>query len=88
MSLLIGGTSPDSEATIGLNEVQVGVPFPAVPLAVTRHALSPPNVREVLLFGALYAPEEARARGLVDFVVPADGVVPRAVALWKPGASR
>ncbi len=73
----------DREATIGLNEVQVGVPFPAVPLAVTRHALSPPHVREVLLFGALYAPEEARARGLVDFVVPADGVVPRAVALAR-----
>jgi enoyl-CoA hydratase len=73
----------DREATIGMNEVQVGIPFPAVPLAVCRHALSAAHVRETMLFGALYAPEEAKARGLVDIVVPSDLVLPRAVALAR-----
>jgi enoyl-CoA hydratase len=73
----------DRGATIGMNEVQVGVPFPAVPLAVTRHALSPSHAREVLLTGALYSPEEARERGLVDVLAPAADVVPRAIALAR-----
>jgi enoyl-CoA hydratase len=73
----------DREATIGLNEVQVGIPFPAVPLTVTRHALSPAHVREVLLMGALYAPDAAQARGLVDEVVPAVDLMTRAMMLAR-----
>lgn len=70
----------DRDASIGMNEVQVGIPFPAVPLAVTRHALAPHHLRETLLMGALYAPAEAQARGLVDALAPADDVVGRACA--------
>jgi enoyl-CoA hydratase len=73
----------DRNAMIGMNEVQVGIPFPAVPLAVTRHGLSPVHAREVLLTGALYSPENAKARGLVDELVPAPEVVTRAVALAR-----
>ena len=69
----------DREVTLGLNEVQVGIPFPAVPLAVTRHALSPSQRREVLLMGALYGPADAMARGLVDELVPAARVLARAI---------
>src|SRR5262249_11196332 len=68
----------DRDARIGLNEVQVGIPFPAVPLAVSRYALSPAHVREVLLFGALYGPPEALKRGLVDEVTPAADLLARA----------
>ncbi len=67
-------------ARIGMNEVQVGLPFPAVPLAVARHALSAAFVRELLLEGATYGPEEAKARGLVDELVAPEQVVARAVA--------
>lgn len=70
----------DDGALIGTNEVQVGIPFPAVPLAVTRYALSPAHAREVLLGGALYDPDAACARGLVDVLVPRDDVVAEAVA--------
>lgn len=70
----------DRDALIGMNEVQVGIPFPAVPLAVTRHALSPAHARELLLGGALYDPEAARARGLLDALVPRDDVIAEAVA--------
>jgi len=73
----------DRGATIGVNEVQVGIPFPAVPLAVMRHALSPAHIREVMLLGMLYAPEEARARGLVDVVVPPEDVLTRATAMAR-----
>lgn len=72
----------DRDATIGLNEVQVGIPFPAVPLAVSRHALSPAHAREVLLMGALYSPAAAMARGLVDEVVP-QGVAARAIEVAR-----
>lgn len=77
----------DRGASIGLNEVQVGIPFPAVPLAITRHGLSPARAREVLLMGALLSPAVAMARGLVDEVVPAAEVVPRALVLARSIAS-
>lgn len=70
----------DGDALIGMNEVQVGIPFPAVPLAVTRHALSPAHAREILLGGALYDPKAAQARGLVDGLVPRDDVIAEAIA--------
>ena len=73
----------DRDTTIGMNEVQVGIPFPAVPLAVTRHALAPNHAREVLLMGALYAPQAALERGLVDELVPAGRLVARARELAR-----
>ncbi len=73
----------DRDATIGLNEVQVGIPFPAVPLAVTRHALSARFLREVLLMGALYSPAAALARGLVDELTPAPALLARARELAR-----
>ena len=68
----------DRDARIGLNEVQVGIPFPSVPLAVCRYALSPAHAREVLLFGGLYGPADALTRGLVDEVTAASGLLARA----------
>jgi enoyl-CoA hydratase len=73
----------DCDATIGLNEVQVGIPFPAVPLAVSRFALSSAHAREVLLLGRLYAPGEALKRGLVDEVVAAATLMARARELAR-----
>lgn len=70
----------DRDARIGVNEVHVGVPYPAAPLAVMRHALAPNVLREAMLMGALYGPPEARERGLVDVLAPADEVVARACA--------
>jgi enoyl-CoA hydratase len=73
----------DRDAQIGVNEVAVGIPFPASPLAVMLHALSPAHAREVLLFGRLYAPNDALARGLVDDVGPASELIARATALAR-----
>jgi enoyl-CoA hydratase len=57
---------------IGLNEVRLGLPFPASALEIARHALLPASLAEVLGGGALYPPAEARARGLVDAVATGD----------------
>jgi enoyl-CoA hydratase/carnithine racemase len=73
----------NDDAQIGLNEVQVGIPFPGVPFEITRHALAPERAREVMLTGALYTPEEAHVRGLVDEVVEADALLSRAVAVAR-----
>jgi enoyl-CoA hydratase len=77
----------DNEAQIGLNEVQVGIPFPGVAFEVTRHALPHERIREVMLTGALYTPEEARTRGLVDEVVDPDALLARAIAVARTIAS-
>lgn len=50
---------------IGLNEVRLGVPFPASALEIARHAVPGPDLAAVLYGGELYAPREALARGLV-----------------------
>jgi enoyl-CoA hydratase len=73
----------DGDAQIGLNEVQVGIPFPGVPFEITRHALPPERIREAMLTGALYTPEEARTRGLVDEVVEPDALRERAIAIAR-----
>jgi len=73
----------DGEAQIGLNEVQVGIPFPGVAFEITRHALPPERIREATLTGALYTPEEARTRGLVDEIVDPEALLTRAVAIAR-----
>ncbi len=73
----------DADVQLGLNEVQVGIPFPGVPFEITRHVVSPERIREVMLTGALYTPAEAHSRGLVDEVVDAEGLLSRAVAVAR-----
>jgi enoyl-CoA hydratase len=58
----------DGPVQIGLNEVRLGVPFPASAVEIARHGISPRSLEEVLYGGELYAPVEARSRGLVDRV--------------------
>ena len=66
------------EGRIGLPELKVGVPFPAVALDIVRSAIPRRYQREVMLLGRLYDPEGAAERGLVDEVVPVDDVLGRA----------
>ena len=68
-----------SGGTIGLTEMLVGVPFPTVPLEVSRHVLGPATDGMVLT-GRTVGPEEAKALGLVDVVTDADALLETAVA--------
>ena len=58
----------------GLNEIRLGVPFPASALEIVRHTVPAGSVAEVLYEGELYEPRAALVRGLVSEVVEGDVV--------------
>jgi enoyl-CoA hydratase len=58
----------------GLNEIRLGVPFPASALEIVRHAVPAGSIPEVLYEGELFEPRAALARGLVTDVVDGDVV--------------
>ena len=66
------------QGRIGLPELKVGVPFPAVASDIVRSVIPRRYQREVMLLGRLYDPEGAAERGLVDEIVPADDLLGRA----------
>jgi enoyl-CoA hydratase len=68
---------------MGVTELLVGLPFPAVALEVMRFAVAPPHLQEMLYLGRTWLPEEARARGLADEVVPAGELQARAEAVAR-----
>lgn len=70
----------DPRTRVGLAELAVGVPFPAVPLEIMRRRLGPKLPAAVWL-AELVPPNEACARGFVDEVVPADQVVAHATEI-------
>lgn len=65
---------------IGVPELLVGVPFPAMGLAAVRIATGDRGIEEIIYTGATYLPEEGLRRGLIDEVVPEDELLERAVA--------
>jgi enoyl-CoA hydratase len=61
------------EARIGVTELLVGVPFPALAFEIVRFAVPQRYLPEFTLSGATYESEEALARGWIDDVAePAD----------------
>jgi enoyl-CoA hydratase len=71
----------DGDARLGFTEIQVGVTFPASALEPVRWACAGPHLAELLCRGLTHPPAEALVRRLVDEVVPADALLPRATAL-------
>jgi enoyl-CoA hydratase len=59
---------------VGLNEIRLGVPFPASALEIVRYAVPAGSVERVLYEGELHEPRDARALGLVTDVVDGDVV--------------
>ena len=70
----------DVDCRLGLPEVQAGVPYPAVPLAIVRAELRPGVARRLGLTGLPVSPAEAVEREIADEVVSADALVETAVA--------
>ncbi len=68
---------------LGLTEARVGLPYPAAAMAVTKAELSPQAARRLVLEAALVDSETALGMGVVDEVVPAEEVLPRALELAK-----
>ncbi len=65
---------------IGVPELRVGVPFPAMAFEALRFAAPPEQLQALVYVGATYEPEEALARGLVDEVVAPEALSERALA--------
>lgn len=64
---------------LGLNEVQVGLPMPAIIYGAFRRLVGPRAAEQLGVSGELISPERALAFGLVDELASADAVVERAV---------
>jgi enoyl-CoA hydratase/carnithine racemase len=65
---------------VGVTELLVGVPFPALAFEIVRFAVPRRHLPEFTFGGATYDVDAALARGWVDEVVEADALAPRAVA--------
>jgi enoyl-CoA hydratase len=68
----------EGSGRVGVPELLVGVPFPAAALEVVRFAVSPDRVQAMVYTGRTLPPSEALAQGIVDEVVDADALLPRA----------
>ena len=68
---------------IGITEMLVGVPFPALAFEVMRYAAKAQYLPDMTLTGATYLADEARERGLVDQVAEPAELMDRALAEAK-----
>lgn len=66
---------------VGTPELQVGVPFPPVPLEAVRFATPTGHLQAMTLLGRTYNGEDALRAGLVEEAVAPPEVLPRAVAV-------
>jgi enoyl-CoA hydratase len=65
---------------VGVTELLVGVPFPAIAFEIMRHATAPQFFEDIVFSGATYEPDVACARGLVHDVVAPEALLDRACA--------
>jgi enoyl-CoA hydratase/carnithine racemase len=65
---------------IGVTELLVGVPFPAIAMEIMRHATAPQYFEDAIFSGATYPPTDAVVRGLVDELADPVVLLDRAVA--------
>jgi enoyl-CoA hydratase len=65
---------------IGVTELLVGLPFPALAFEIMRFVCAPHRFEEVIFTGATFAPEAGRELGMVDELASADAVMERAQA--------
>jgi enoyl-CoA hydratase len=65
---------------IGVTELLVGVPFPALPFEIMRHVTAPRFFNEAILSGATVPAEVAAHRGWVNEAVEPALVMERAIA--------
>jgi enoyl-CoA hydratase len=66
---------------IGVTEMLVGVPFPALAFEIVRFAVPARHLSEFTLSGATYTSDAALQRGWVDEVVAPDGLLEDAFAV-------
>jgi enoyl-CoA hydratase len=65
---------------LGLNEVELGISFPAGAFEIARRSVPERSIGAVLLEGRRFSPEEALAAGLVHALAPEGGALAAATA--------
>ena len=65
--------------TIGVTELLVGVPFPAIALEIVRFSAAPKFLQQIVYSGKTYSAEEAVKVGLLDETVANDRLMNRAM---------
>lgn len=65
---------------IGLNEVAIGLPVPVLAMELARDRLTAAALPQATLGARIYNPDEAALAGYIDWVEPADALLPRALA--------
>ena len=68
---------------IGVTEILVGVPFPALAFEIVRFAVPPRYLSEFTLSGSTYATDEALRLGWVNEVTDSGQLINRAIAAAK-----
>jgi enoyl-CoA hydratase len=68
---------------IGVTEILVGVPFPALAFEIVRFAVPPRYLPEFTLSGATYASDEALRRGWVDEIAEPEDLLEDATAVAR-----
>ena len=68
---------------IGVTELLVGVPFPAMAFEVMRFATAPQYFADVILSGATFPTDEAQRRGLIDGIVEPEALLQNALDAAK-----
>ncbi|NOR50702.1 MAG: enoyl-CoA hydratase/isomerase family protein [Desulfuromonadales bacterium] len=77
----------DGKSQIGVPELRVGVPSPAVALEIMRAKTSSAFFEEVTLGAATYTAQEALKRGLIDEIVEKDQLLTEAISAAEALAS-
>jgi enoyl-CoA hydratase/carnithine racemase len=68
---------------IGVTEIRVGVPFPALAFEIVRFAVPPRYLPEFTLSGATFAADEALRRGWIDELTEAEDLIEDALAIAR-----
>jgi enoyl-CoA hydratase len=76
-----------SAGRIGVPELLVGVPFPAMALAIVRFAIPPQHQQSMLYFARTIEAAEAQSLGLIDEIPPASDLLGRAHGIAQRLAS-
>lgn len=69
----------DGSGRIGIPELAVGVPFPALPLQIMAARVSDAPLRDLVFTGRTVLADEAKALGLIDEKCPAGMLIERAM---------
>jgi enoyl-CoA hydratase len=74
-------------ARMGVTELLVGLPFPALALEILRFTLNPPHFPHAIYSGATFEGPDALDRGFLDELAPSAELLERAVAQAKAYAA-